>query len=109
MFKCWVIATLKKLDERTTRMSEQIDTLVKELRAALTDVGSALDNIAADEQRLADQITALTKQVADLIAAGGTLGNAEFDKLVAFRNDLVTTAAKTKAIADAVPEPAPAG
>lgn len=105
-FKCYILGSLHAIDERTKRMSEQVDTLVTELRTALTSIGGSLDNIAADEQRLADQATVLTKQIEDLIAAGGTLGAADFEKLVTFRNDLVATATKTRGIADAVAEPA---
>lgn len=90
-------------------MSEVVDSLVVDLRAALASVGDSLTNIAADEQRQADQITALTKQIVDLIAAGGTPGTADIEALTTFRNDLVAMAARTKAIADAVVDPAPAG
>ncbi len=89
-------------------MSEQVDTLVADLRKGLSDVGSSLDNIAADEQRQADQITALVQQIADLRAAGGPLSDADFESLTVFRNDLVAMAARTKAIADAQPDPVPA-
>lgn len=108
-FKKMVLAYLKATDERTLRMSEVVDSLVVDLRAALTDLGGSLTNIAADEQRQADQITALTKQIADLIAAGGTPGAADIEALTTFRNDMVAMAARTKQLADSVPDPAPAG
>lgn len=108
-FKKKVLRLLGRLDERTERMSEIIDSLVVDYKKALADIGSALDNIAADEQRLADQITILAQQIADLIAAGGTLGAADLEALSTFRNDLVATAARTKQIADAQPDPVPAG
>ncbi len=89
-------------------MSEQIDNLVVDFRKALADVGASLDNIAADEQRMADQITALVAQIAEIRAAGGTLSDVDFEKLTVFRNDLVAMAARTKAVADAQPDPVPA-
>lgn len=88
-------------------MSEQIDSLVTDFNAAFADMSAALVNIAADEANLAKQIDALVKQVGDLIAAGGTLSAADFDALTAVRNTAVDMAAKTKGIADAVPDPVP--
>lgn len=105
-FKRKVLAFLKAIDERDKRMSEQVDSLVTDFNKAFADLSASLDNIAADEQRLADQITALTKQIADILAAGGTLSAADFDALSVVRNAAVAMAAKTKGIADAVPEPA---
>lgn len=89
-------------------MSEQIDVLVTDFNKAFADMSAALDNIAADEATLALQIDALTKQIGDLIAAGGTLSAADFDALSVVRNAAVAMAARTKGIADAVPDPVPA-
>lgn len=88
-------------------MSEQIDNLVTDFNKAFADMGAALDNIAADEANLAKQIDVLFKQIADLIAAGGTLGEADAEKLNVVRIAALAMAERTKSIADAVPDPPP--
>lgn len=107
MFKKAVLCLLVRNQERVIRMSEQIDSLVVDFNKAFADMSAALANIAADEANLAKQIDALVKQVADLVAAGGTVSAADLEALSVVRNAAVDMAARTKGIADAVPDPAP--
>lgn len=105
MFKKTVLCLLVGNQERLKKMSEQIDGLVTDFNKAFADMGTALDNIATDEANLAKQIDALVKQIADLMAAGGTLSAADFEALSNVRNAAVAMAERTKAVADAVPDP----
>ncbi len=107
MFKKSVICLLSSIEKKVAKMSEQIDGLVTDFTKAFADMGAALDNIAADEANLAKQITALQTQIEAMIAAGGTLGEADFEALNQVRIAAVNMAARTKAIADAVPDPVP--
>ncbi len=105
MFKKTILKMLISIETRVKKMSKQIDDLVVDFSKAFADLSAALDNIAADETRLAQQIDALFKQIADLIATGGTLGAEDLEKLSVLRNTAVAMAAKTQQIADSQPDP----
>ena len=73
--------------------------------AAFTTINDSLDNIVADESNLAKQITDLKAQIA---AGGSTLTPADKTALDTLATAGETLAAKTKSMADAVPDlPAP--
>lgn len=85
-------------------MSEQIDSFVARVNQSLSDMGTALTNIAADEASLAAQITALTQQITDITTAGGTIGADDLDKLAVLANAAQAMADRTKGIAESVPD-----
>ncbi len=106
-FKSTVFCKLSSIERKVNDMSEVIDNFVTGVNAAFDGMKVSLTNIAADEDRLAKQITALFQQIADIIAAGGTLSDADLEKLTVLGNKATEMAASTKAIADAVPDPPP--
>lgn len=73
-------------------------------QASFTAISASLDNISADEAALAKMITDLQAQ----ILASGTLSPEDTAALAAVTDAANSLAAKTKGIADAVPDaPAP--
>ena len=75
------------------------------VEATLVTVNASLDNIVADEANLAKQIADLQSQIA---ASGSVLTAVDQAALGLAATNSATLAARTKAIADAVPDlPAP--
>ena len=75
------------------------------VEATLVTVNASLDNIVADEANLAKQIQDLKDQIA---SGASTLTPADQAALDLAATNSATLAARTKAIADAVPDlPAP--
>lgn len=81
-------------------MSEAFDQFVTTTTQALADISTGLDNISVDQ-------AGLLAKIEELLAAGGSLPAEMLEKLTIIRNDAVNLAAKTKGIADAVPEVTP--
>lgn len=94
---------LEKLIKKEIRkvMSEITDSSAATL-AALAQIGTSLDNVAADEANLAKQIQDLKDQI------GGGLSPDDKKALQSVLDAATAMAARTKSIADAVPDlPAP--
>ncbi len=91
---------LKKVRRDIQQIMSQISDFSTAVTAAFAEIGTSLDNIVADEANLAKQI----QDLKDQLIAGGTLSATDLAALKAVSDNATAMAAKSKSIADAVPD-----
>lgn len=99
-FKRCVLQLLVQIEGKIDQMSQQVEDFKKAVDAAFKDISDSLDNIVKDEEGLA-------KQIADFIAAQGSLSPPDLATLTTIAQNAVAMADRTKSIADNVPDSAP--
>ena len=105
MCECQILRKLKKFERKLDKIMSAVSDYAAKASFAFTEINASLDNVVADEANLAKQIADLKTQ----IGAGGSVlvpaDQTALDTLAAAGDAL---AAKTKTIADGVPDlPAP--
>jgi len=105
MYECKILRKLKKIERRLEKIMSAVSDYAAKANTAFQTISDSLDNIVADESNLAKQITDLKAQIA---AGGSTLTPADQTALDTLATAGEALAAKTKTIADGVPDlPAP--
>lgn len=86
-------------------MNAQIQAFQTAVMAAFADLSASLDNIVSDEAAQASTILALQQSIAN--NSGSTLAPEDQSVLDTLVSNAQTLAAKTKAVADAIPDAVP--
>lgn len=93
-----LLGQLERMEERMSQIDDKLTAFQTAVNDAFAKVDTALANITADETNLLQQIEELKNSLTDLTPDQ----QAKLDAVVTAANDM---AARTQAVADAVPEP----
>ena len=99
-----VFTRLTNLERQMSSITNAITAFKTQVDAAFASITDSLNNIAADEATLSQQIQDLKAQ----LEAGGNLSTEDQAALDAVAQSASDLAAKTKQIADTIPEAPPA-
>lgn len=101
---CFFKSIKKVVRKENQKLMSVISDFATKVQAAFSSVNDSLTNIAADEANLAKMISDLKDQ----LAAGAPISPADMQHLADISTAADAMAAKTKEIADSVPDlPAP--